>query len=79
MEDGRTIFNGNAGPHLGFGGGPRGCYGRRLAYMELRLVIVLLVWTFELEKCPEELSSYAGWDKLTHVAQQCYVRLRKLS
>jgi cytochrome P450 len=77
-EDGKTVFNPAAGPMLAFGLGPRGCYGRRMAYLELRLLLVLLVWSFELLKCPEELSGYAGAEKFTHVPQQCYVRLSKL-
>jgi len=58
---------------LTFGLGPRGCYGRRLAYLELRLILMLVVWNFELQKCPVGLSSYASVDKLTHAPQQCYV------
>ncbi|KAJ4414377.1 hypothetical protein N0V85_003170 [Neurospora sp. IMI 360204] len=53
-------FNGAAGPQLVFGLGPRMCWGRRLAYMEMRIVIAMLVWDFELLKTPLELSSYAG-------------------
>ena len=49
--------------------------GRRLAEMELRLVIVLLVWTFDLQPTPEELSGYGATDGLTHMPHQCFVRL----
>jgi cytochrome P450 len=72
-EIGKKIFNAAAGPLLTFGLGPRGCYGRRLAYLELRLILMLVVWNFELQKCPVGLSSYASVDKLTHAPQQCYV------
>ena len=40
---------------LTFGLGPRGCYGRRPAYLEMKLMLVLLVWGFELQRCPEGL------------------------
>ena len=45
---------------------------------ELRLFLVLIIWNFELQKCPEELSGYAAVDKLTHAPQQCFVRLKKI-
>lgn len=77
-EDGKKVFDAAAGPLLAFGLGPRGCYGRRLAYLELRLVLLLIIWNFELEKCPVKLSGYEAVDKLTHTPQQCFVRLRKV-
>lgn len=75
MEDGKEVFNAQAGPMLGFGLGPRGCFGRRLAYLELRLVLVLILWNFELQSVPAHLNSYACVDKLTHLPAQAYVRL----
>jgi cytochrome P450 len=74
-EEGKEVFDAMAGPLLTFGLGPRGCYGKRLAYLELRTLIVMIVWNFELQQCPEKLSSYAGLDKMTRQPQQCYVRL----
>ncbi|EJT67975.1 hypothetical protein GGTG_14448 [Gaeumannomyces tritici R3-111a-1] len=59
-----------------FGLGTRGCFGRRLAYLEQRVSLTLLVWSFELSPCPPELSGYAAVDGLTHRPKQCYVRLR---
>lgn len=75
----RVSFNLHAGPSLPFGAGPRGCFGRRLAYLELRIVVVLLVWNFEFEQCAPELSSYDGVDMLTTFPRQCFVKLRKLN
>jgi cytochrome P450 len=77
-EDGEMVFDAAAGPLLTFGLGPRGCYGRRLAYLKLRLLLVLVVWELELGRVPEGLRGYEAVDKLTHMPQQCYVRLRKL-
>jgi hypothetical protein len=77
-EDGRKVFNAAAGPLLTFGLGPRGCYGRRLAYLEMRLVLTLIIWSFELQKCPPDLSGYAAKDGITHAPQQCFVRLAKV-
>ncbi|CAG8981800.1 hypothetical protein HYALB_00004743 [Hymenoscyphus albidus] len=75
---GQKVFNSAAGPHLTFGLGERGCYGRRMAYVEIKLLLTQIVWTFELYKCPETLSSYAAIDKMTHVPQQCYIKPVKL-
>ncbi|KAL7928309.1 cytochrome P450 [Trichoderma chlorosporum] len=71
-------YNANSGPFLTFGGGPRGCFGKKLAYMELRIVLAMLVWNFEFQPCPVELSSYEGIDTATVVPKQCYVRLKQL-
>ncbi|KAH7304362.1 hypothetical protein BKA65DRAFT_416261, partial [Rhexocercosporidium sp. MPI-PUGE-AT-0058] len=60
-------FSVAAGPLLTFGIGPRGCYKRRLAYIELRIFLTLIMWTFELEKYPLNLNGYASVNKLTHV------------
>ncbi|KAL6872191.1 cytochrome P450 [Trichoderma novae-zelandiae] len=71
-------YNVYAGPFLTFGGGPRGCFGKKLAYMELRIVLAMLVWNFVFEACPAELSSYEGIDTATVVPKQCFVRLKQL-
>ncbi|KAK1595304.1 cytochrome P450 [Colletotrichum navitas] len=71
-------FDGAAGPQLVFGLGPRSCWGRRLAYMEIRIVVALIVWNFRLLPIPPELSSYAGLEGIARVPQQCYVRLGEI-
>lgn len=76
--DGEVEFDANAGPQTIFGLGPRGCFGRRLAYIEMRMVAALLVWNFELQQVPESLSSHAATDGISHRARQCYVRPKKL-
>jgi len=71
-------FDATAGPTMPFGLGVRGCYGRRLAYLSLRILWTMLIWNFELLPCPPELSSYATIDGLTIRPRQAYVRLRKI-
>ncbi|KAI9146951.1 Cytochrome P450 monooxygenase TRI13 [Paramyrothecium foliicola] len=74
--EGRDEFDLAAGPTLPFGLGLRGCFGRKLAYMELKLLTTLIVWTFELLPCPEGLSSYEAVEGLTRKPTQCYVSLK---
>jgi cytochrome P450 len=78
IENGREVFNSQAGPINSFGLGLRGCYGRRLAYLELRLLLTVLLWKFEFQSCPESLSSYDAVDGVVHGPKKCYVRLSKV-
>lgn len=71
-------FDATAGPQLAFGLGTRGCYGKRLVYVEMRVLLTLIVWNFELLLCSTALSSYKSILITTHEPQQCYVRLREI-
>lgn len=75
-ETNEETFDSSAGPTLPFGLGLRGCFGRRLAYLELKLLVTLLVWTFEFLPCPKELSTYKNIEGLTRKPEQCYVSLK---
>ena len=66
-EKGEMEFNPRAGPTHPFGAGPRGCFGRKLAQMELEIMFTLVLWNFELQSTPADLSSFAGVDILTHM------------
>ena len=74
-EKGAEVYDARAGPQLAFGQGLRGCFGKKLAYLVMRMMIVLVVWNFELKMTPPELSGYAAVDTLTYRPQQCFVRL----
>ncbi|KAH7356145.1 cytochrome P450 [Pyrenochaeta sp. MPI-SDFR-AT-0127] len=74
-DTGATVFDSQAGPHLTFGLGPRSCFGRKLAYLELRLGIVLILWSFKLQPVPEKYASWEAIDQLTHAPVQAYVQL----
>jgi cytochrome P450 len=43
-----TVFNANAGPTMGFGHGPRSCFGRRMATAEIKIFLTLVIWSFEM-------------------------------
>ena len=76
---GAEVFDLGAGPNLPFGLGLRGCFGRKLAYLELKLLMTLLVWTFDFLCCPEEFSGYDEIESLTRKPAHCYVRLERTS
>ncbi|KAI0534840.1 cytochrome P450 monooxygenase [Xylaria digitata] len=70
-------FDGAAGPQLAFGLGPRGCYGKKLAYLQMRIVLSLVVYNFELLPCPSHLSGYQAELVGVEKPKQCYVVLRE--
>jgi cytochrome P450 len=75
---GKESFNPAAGPHMAFGAGPRGCFGRRLAYLELRILFTMLIWTFEFQQPPEALRNYEALDSMTTLPKMAYVKLRRV-
>ncbi|KAK8105471.1 hypothetical protein PG999_008830 [Apiospora kogelbergensis] len=72
---GTHAFDSQAGPMLAFSLGIRGCFGRRLAYLQLRILMTLIVWNFEFGSLPEELNSFDAVDSLTTKPIKCFVRL----
>ncbi|OLN97437.1 Cytochrome P450 3A11 [Colletotrichum chlorophyti] len=76
--EGPMVFDPLSGPLLTFGLGTRGCYGRKLAYVEMRLLVTLIVWNFKLLPCPKHLSGYDGVEGVTYKPQQAYARLRRV-
>ncbi|KAI3325576.1 cytochrome P450 [Xylariaceae sp. AK1471] len=78
-DNGHEVFDAQSGPMLSFSLGPRGCFGRRLAYLETRIVLALLVWNFEFHKLSDELSSRDAYDTITKNPHQCYVSLSKVT
>lgn len=74
-EDGTETFDMQAGPLLSFGGGIRGCFGRRLAYLEFRIIMTLLSWSFEFLPVPDQFASFTPRDFMISKPNICYVRL----
>ncbi|KAB8235182.1 cytochrome P450 [Aspergillus alliaceus] len=75
--DGSVDFDGGAGPQLGFGMGIRQCWGRRMAHLEIRTIIALIVWNFDLLDIPNSLGGYAGFDGISRQPQRVFIRLRR--
>ncbi|RYP48696.1 hypothetical protein DL768_005476 [Monosporascus sp. mg162] len=73
-EDGRLAFNASAGPTLSFSAGNRGCWGKRLGYLELRIVLSVLVWSFNFEEVPEKIVNWDTYDSLVTAPKDCYIR-----
>ncbi|KXH33732.1 cytochrome P450 [Colletotrichum salicis] len=69
-------FNNNAGPFISFSSGPRGCWGKRLAYLELRMIVTLLVWNLEFLKLPAELEDPGLTEGLFTKPQSSMIELR---
>ncbi|KAK7962805.1 uncharacterized protein PG986_003630 [Apiospora aurea] len=74
-EDG--TFDPQAGPQLAFGLGPRGCFGRKLAMLTLKMQFALIVWHFQLLPTPAELSGKEAVQRFALEPKQCYIRLEK--
>ncbi|KAI0554688.1 cytochrome P450 [Xylaria curta] len=79
VENGNVVYDSRSGPMMAFGLGPRGCFGRRLAYLEIRIVLALLVWNFEFHKLSDELSSRESYSLITKSPVRCYVSLTKVT
>ncbi|KAK1991632.1 cytochrome P450 monooxygenase [Colletotrichum falcatum] len=77
-DDGREGFDAARGRNMIFSMGPRSCYGRKLAYVQFRMFIVLVLWNFQLEELPYELNTTGAYDKLTREPHDCYVKLTAL-
>jgi cytochrome P450 len=71
-------YNPNAGPSLGFGVGLRGCFGKKLGLLELRIFFVLLVWNFEVLPPIGELGPLLRKQTLALKPRTTNVRFRDL-
>ncbi|KAK1997131.1 hypothetical protein LX36DRAFT_721612 [Colletotrichum falcatum] len=68
-------FNNRAGPFLSFSAGPRGCWGKRLAYLELKLIVALLVWDLEFMELYPQLEDHGLVEGLFTKPKPCNVKL----
>ncbi|KAJ3544263.1 hypothetical protein NM208_g3143 [Fusarium decemcellulare] len=79
QEDGveETVFDANLFPIQGFGIGPRSCFGKRLAYLEMKIFFALVFWNFEFLPLPKALSEPKEVYTLTRNPKEVYVKLQK--
>ncbi|KAL8942489.1 MAG: hypothetical protein Q9216_001633 [Gyalolechia sp. 2 TL-2023] len=73
-EQGEIEFDSRAAPMQAFGAGIRACYGRKLAYLEMRIIYALVVWNLEVLPPPGALFDFKAVDKLSHQPQNVYMR-----
>jgi len=66
-------FNPSAKPNLPFFTVLRACLGRRLASLEMRVALTLLIWSFEFVDMGENLSNFGVIDRATEVPKNCYI------
>lgn len=74
-DNGKPVFNALAGPTLSFSAGNRGCWGKRLGYLEMRIVLSVLVWSFVFEEVPGTVGSCDTYDSLVTAPRECYIKL----
>lgn len=77
-DTGEVEFDATAYPSIPFGMGQRGCFGKRMVYVQFKMLVTLLLWQFEFLPCPEELSTYDSVQVLTNQPRKCYVALKQL-
>jgi cytochrome P450 len=73
-EDGS--FNPDAVQSLPFSAGPRGCFGKKIALLELKIMLVVMIMRFEFPRLRKGLSAYTAKDGLNRRPTCCYVMPR---
>ncbi|KAF3760019.1 putative cytochrome P450 oxidoreductase [Cryphonectria parasitica EP155] len=71
-------FDAKAVPKLAFSAGPRGCFGRKFASQQFRIMLVILTLNFEFLPLPQALDSNDAFSKLTRSPCQCYARMKQI-
>jgi cytochrome P450 len=75
---GELVFDPKAGPQMTFSLGPRECWGKRLAFLQVRLLTTLLVWNFEFNQLPAAMDNWETMDILNAKPKVCLVSLKPL-
>lgn len=73
--DASGAFDIKSGPAMPFGGGQRGCFGKTLAVLELKLFLFHLSRAFFFEQVPSELSGWEDRETIIRKPAQCFVKL----
>ncbi|KAI1486283.1 cytochrome P450 [Biscogniauxia mediterranea] len=74
-EKAEVVHDPQAGPMQSFGLGPRQCFGKRLAYVQLRAFITLLVWNFKFHNVEGRWGLNDVAELVTSRPKYCYVKL----
>lgn len=73
----REVFDARSGPSLAFSVGPRQCFGKRLAYLQLKMVMILMVWNFDFQELSEDINGPEMVERLVNLPKDCFIRLEK--
>ncbi|KAJ4007488.1 hypothetical protein NW752_007532 [Fusarium irregulare] len=73
-----VVFDSQAFPIQAFGLGPRGCFGRRMAYLEMKIFFTLVIWTFKLLPLQAHLATPKPVSSLTRNPDKVFVKLQKV-
>lgn len=71
-------FNPAAVHSLPFSAGSRGCFGKKIAMLEMKIFFVIFIMRLEFPKLKRGLSSYAAKDGLTRAPTSCYMLPRSI-
>ncbi|TLD19847.1 hypothetical protein PspLS_09594 [Pyricularia sp. CBS 133598] len=74
-EDGKEVYDAAAGPMSAFGFGPRQCFGKRLAYLQIQVVLTLLTWNLEFQPIDGSLGSFETMELTATQPKHTYVKL----
>lgn len=77
-EIGREVFGTYALPSLTFGGGFRGCFWKRLAMMELYIMVVTLMLNFEFGPVTGVMGGMEGQETVFRKPKVAFVSLKSL-
>lgn len=72
-------FDFQAVPMLPFSAGPRGCFGKKIALLEMKILLAVLIIRFEFPRLGKALSGYGALDGLTRRPTCSYVRPKCIS
>ncbi|KAG8698556.1 hypothetical protein FRC09_007176 [Ceratobasidium sp. 395] len=72
-------FDGAAGPSYPFGIGQRGCFGQRMAVLQLKTFLAALSRAFIFKPLPEDINDMDVRLQVTRQPKHCYVSLEKWS
>lgn len=71
-------FDPMAGAMFAFGLGPRGCAGKKLAYLEMKIVFAALIWKYKFKELPKDLAAHDEVVFLARAPKFVYANLEKL-
>ncbi|KAK3986195.1 cytochrome P450 [Cladorrhinum sp. PSN332] len=75
-QEDNEVFDAYSLPSLTFGGGYRGCFGKRMAIIELKIIIATIMLNFEFLPLPEELARMEAVEKVFRKPRMVNVKLR---